>query len=326
MKAIVFTKYGSPLALKLKEIARPSPKENEVLVKIHAAAVNDYDWSMVRGKPFIYRLMFGVLTPKKQIPGIELSGIVEACGKNAQAFEVGTEVYGDISEHSFGSFAEYICVNEKALVAKPAKMSFAEAASIPHAAMLAVQGLHDIGNLEHDQKILINGAGGGMGCFALQIARLYNAEITGVDTGGKLAKMSELGFHHVIDYKKEDFTQNGQQYDLILDAKTNRSPLRYLRSLRPSGKYVTVGGQLPRLFQLLVLSPLISFFSKKRMSIVSLKANKDLDYVHELFEKGKIKPVIDGPYALSEVPRLIQYFGEGKHVGKIIITMIEKKK
>jgi len=316
MKAIVFIKYGSPEVLQLKEVVKPTPKENEVLIKIHTTAVNDYDWSLIRGKPYLYRLMFGMVKPKRQIPGMELAGTVEALGANATSFKEGDAVYGDISEYGFGSFAEYICINEKALMLKPGKMSFEEAAS-----MLAVQGLHDIGKIQKGQKILINGAGGGVGTFGLQIARLNGAEVTGVDTGDKLKMMKAIGFDHIIDYKKEDFTKNGQRYDLILDCKTNRSTFAYARSLKPNGTYVTVGGTLIRLFQALCLRPWISLVSKKNIRIVALKPNKDLSYVNELFEANKIKCIIDGPYPLSEVPKVIQYFGEGKHTGKVVISV-----
>ncbi len=322
MKAIVCTKYGAPKDLQLKEVPKPIPKENEVLVKIYATAVNDYDWSLVRGKPYIYRLMFGFLKPKAQIPGMELAGVVGALGANTKKSKVGDLVYGDISAYGFGSFAEYICIDENALIHKPNTMSFEEATSIPHAATLALQGLIDVGKMQKEQKVLINGAGGGMGTFGLQIAKLYNAEVTGVDTGDKLETMKLIGFDHVIDYKKEDFTKNGQHYDLILDAKTNRSIFSYTRSLSPNGKYVTVGGNLTKLFLLLILKFWVSKFSKKRMHIVSLKPNKDLDYINELFENGNIKPVIDGPFTLSEIPKAIQYFGEGKHKGKVVITVV----
>lgn len=321
MKAIVIQKYGSPKNLKLKEVDKPTPNDNEVLVKIHAAAVNDFDWSMVRGKPYVYRLLFGIVKPKRQIPGMELAGTVEAMGVNAKAFKLGDSVYGDISGYDFGSFAEYICINEKALVLKPESMSFEESAATSHASMLAVQGLIDIGKIEKGQKLLINGAGGGVGTFGLQIAKMYDAEVTGVDTGSKLAMMRNLGFDYVIDFKKEDFTKNGQHYDLILDAKTNRSPFAYARSLKPNGRYVTVGGRISRILQMLFLKPWISKINKKSLHIVSLKPNKDLEYINALFEAGKIKPVLDGPYKLSEVPKVLRYFGEGKHLGKIVISI-----
>ncbi len=326
MKAIVLTKYGSPEVVQLKEVPKPTPKDNEVLLKIHATAVNDYDWSLMRGKPYMYRIMFGLLKPKIQIPGMELAGTVEQVGAQAGLFKVGDAVYGDISAYGFGSFAEYMCINEQALTLKPSKMSFEQAASIPHAAMLALQGLLDIGGIREGQKILINGAGGGVGTIGLQIARLYHAEVTGVDTGDKLKMMKSIGFDHIIDYQQQDFTKNGQRYDLILDTKTNRSTFHYLRSLSPKGKYVTVGGYLTRIFQILLLKPWISIFSKKKIHIVALKPNKDLDYIKELFEAGKIKPVIDGPYMLHEVPRAIQYFGEGYHKGKVVITLKKSSK
>ncbi|WP_255518180.1 NAD(P)-dependent alcohol dehydrogenase [Fulvivirga sp. M361] len=322
MKAIVCTKYGSPATLQIKELAKPVPQKNEVLVKIHATAINDYDWSMVRGKPYLYRLMFGLFSPKKQIPGMELAGKVEAVGAGATSFKPGDLVYGDISDYGFGSFAEYICIHEKALAPKPDKMTFEEAASIPHASLLAVQGLIDVGEILQGQKVLINGAGGGMGIFGFQIARLYGAEVTGVDTGDKLNRMKSIGFDHIVDYKKEDFTKNGQRYDLILDAKTNRQTFAYLRSLKPQGKYVTVGGYLTNLLQLFFLKRWVSLFSNKSMHIVALKPNKDLTYVSKLFEGGKVKPVIDGPYALDEVPQILQYFGDGKHTGKVVISLL----
>jgi NADPH:quinone reductase-like Zn-dependent oxidoreductase len=321
MKAIVVNKYGGPENFQLKDVGKPTPKENEVLIKIHATAVNDYDWCLMTGKPYLYRLMFGLMKPNNQIPGMELSGVVEALGEKAASFTVGDAVYGDISEYGFGSFAEYICINEKALALKPTKMSFEEAASIPHAAMLAVQGLIDIGKIQTGQQILINGAGGGVGTFGLQIAKLKGAVVTGVDTGDKLNMMKLIGFDHVIDYKKEDFTKNGLCYDLILDAKTNRSIFNYMYSLSTHGRYVTVGGELSRLLQIFLLKPWFSKFSKKSIGIVALKSNKDLGFVNELYETGKIKPIIDGPYKLSEVPKLIQYFGEGKHTGKVVITL-----
>ncbi len=323
MKAMVFRKYGGPEVLQLKEVAKPSPGPNEVLVKVHSTAVNDYDWSLIRGKPYLYRLMFGLLKPKRYIPGMELAGIVEACGADTTLLRAGDAVYGDISDYGFGSFAEYICVNEKALTKKPGAMSFAEAASIPHAAMLAMQGLYNYGNIQECRRILINGAGGGVGTFGLQLARLHGAEVTGVDTGAKLRMMQSLGFDHVFDYQQEDFTKNGMRYDLILDTKTNRSPFAYFRSLNPDGRYVSVGGQLPRLFQALCLKPLLSLFSQRQIHVVALKPNKDLAHINELYESNKLKCIIDGPYPLDKAAWAIQYFGDAKHSGKLVISVAE---
>ena len=323
MKAIVLKKYGSPKHLKIQEIAKPTPKEHEVLIKVHATAVNDYDWSLVRGKPYLYRLLFGLLKPKRKmaVPGMEVAGTVESIGVNTSMFKVGEAVYGDTSQYAFGSFAEYMCVNEKALIHKPVNMSFEEATSLSHASMLAYQGLFDAGKLQDNQHILINGAGGGVGTFGLQLAKLHKAVVTGVDTGDKLSAMKSMGFDQVIDYKKEDFTKNGQQYDLILDCKTNRSTFAYIRSLKSGGIYATVGGNLNRLIQLLFLRRWISLMHKKTVQIVALKPNKDLSYINELFKANKLSCTIDGPYQLSEASKAIQYFGEGKHTGKVVITL-----
>ncbi len=321
MKAIVLTKYGTPDVLELKEIDTPVPKDDEVLVKVHAASVNDWDWGLLRGKPLILRPIYGFLKPRVNILGVDVAGQVEAVGRNVKNFQPGDEVLGDLSESGFGGFAEYVCASENALALKPAGMTFEEAATIPHAAMLAVQGLVDKGQIKKGQKVLINGAGGGVGTFGVQIAKLYGVEITGVDSSDKLDMMRSVGFDHVIDYKQEDFTKNGQGYDLILDAKTTRSPFDYARALNPGGIYVTVGGSMGRLLQALVLAPWIFLFSKKSIRILGLKPNKDLAYMNELFENGKIKCVIDGPFKLNEVPRAIQYFGEGKHKGKVVISV-----
>ncbi len=321
MKAIVYTKYGPPDVLKLEEVEKPTPREDEVLIKVHAASINDWDWELLRGKPFVNRLLFGLLKPKIKILGVDIAGRVESVGRNVKQFQPGDEVFGDISGCGWGGFAEYVCVPENALVLKPASMTFEEAAAIPQAAMLAVQGLRDKGHIQPGQRLLINGAGGGVGTFAVQIAKLYGVEVTGVDSSGKLDMLRSMGFDQVIDYTQEDFTKNGQCYDLILDVKTNRSIFDYTRALCPNGIYVTVGGSMVRLFQALILGPWISMISKKKIRIVGLKQNKDLAYMNELFEAGKVKPVIDGPYKLSEVPEAIRYFGEGNHKGKVVITV-----
>ncbi|MEO7990922.1 MAG: NAD(P)-dependent alcohol dehydrogenase [Chryseolinea sp.] len=319
MKAIVYTKYGTPDVLELKEIDKPIPKPDEVLIKVHAVSLNDWDLGLLDGD-LINRLLNGLRKPKIKILGSDIAGQVEMVGKNVKKFRVGDHVFGDLSGR-WGGFAEYVCADENALALKPVTMTFAEAAAIPQAAMLAVQGLLDIGKIQSGQKLLINGAGGGVGTFALQIAKLYGVEVTGVDSSGKLKMLRSLGFDHVIDYTKEDFTKNGQQYDLILDVKTNRSMFDYARALRPKGTYVTVGGSMPRLLQALILGPLISMISKKNIRIVALKPNKDLVYMNELFEAGKIKPVIDGSYRLDEVPDAFRLFGKGIHKGKIVITV-----
>jgi NADPH:quinone reductase-like Zn-dependent oxidoreductase len=319
LKAIVYTKYGGPEVLQIKEIEKPSPKDNEVLIKVYAASLNDWDWGLLHGD-FINRLLNGLLKPKKKILGSDIAGRIEAVGKNVKQFKTGDEVYGDLSG-DWGGFAEYVCAREKALALKPAGMSFEEAAAIPQAAMLAVQGLIDKGKIQPGQKLLINGAGGGVGTFAVQIAKLYGVEITGVDSTGKLDMLRSMGFDHVIDYTQEDFTKKGLCYDLILDVKTNRSIFDYTRVLCRNGIYVTVGGSMVRLLQALLLGPWVSMIRKKHILIVALKPNKDLAYMNELFEAGKVKPVIDGPYRLDEVPDAFRMFGKGDHKGKIVITM-----
>lgn len=319
MKAIAFTKYGTPDVLELKEIDKPVAKEDEVLIKVYAVSINDWDWGLLQGD-LVNRLINGLLKPKIKILGSDIAGRIEAVGKNVKKFQPGDEVYGDLSGR-WGGFAEYVCACENELALKPAGMSFEEAAAIPQAAMLAIQGLLDKGQIQPGQKLLINGAGGGVGTFAVQIAKLYGVEVTGVDSSGKLDMLRSMGFDLVIDYTKEDFTKNGKCYDLILDVKTNRSIFNYTRVLRPNGIYVTVGGSMVRLFQALLLGPWISLISNKSVRIVGLKPNKDLAYMNELFEAGKVKPVIDGPYKLDEVPYAFRHFGEGAHKGKVVITV-----
>jgi NADPH:quinone reductase-like Zn-dependent oxidoreductase len=319
MKAIVYTRYGTPDVLELKEVDKPIPKDDEVLIKVYAASLDDWDWGLLQGD-FINRILNGFVKPKIQTLGSDIAGRVEDIGKNVRKFKPGNEVYGDLSG-TWGGFAEYVCARENVLAIKPASMTFEEAAAIPQAAMLAVQGLIDKGKIQSGQKLLINGAGGGVGTFGVQIAKLWQCEVAGVDNAGKLEMMRSLGFDDVIDYAKEDFTRTGQQYDLILDAKTNRSIFNYLRALRTNGTYVTVGGSIMRLLQAFILGPLISMITKKKILIVALKPNKDLAYMNELFEAGKITCVIDGPYRLDEVPNAFRLFGKGLHKGKVVITV-----
>jgi NADPH:quinone reductase-like Zn-dependent oxidoreductase len=319
LKAAIYAKYGGPEVFQIKEIEKPFLKDDEVLIRVYAASINDWDDGLLRGD-FINRLLNGLMKPGRKILGSDIAGRVEAIGKNVSRFKPGDDVYGDLSGR-WGGFAEYTCAREKEVALKPAGMSFEEAAAIPQAGMLAVQGLIDKGKIHQGQKLLINGAGGGVGTFAVQIAKLYGAEITGVDSPGKLDMLRSVGFDHVIDYTREDFTKNGQRYDLILDAKTNRSMFDYARALSPNGVYVTVGGSIGRLLQAFILGPWISRISKKHIRIVALKPNKDLPYMNGLFEAGKIKPVIDGPYKLDEIQNAFRLFGRGEHKGKVVITM-----
>lgn len=323
MKAVTFSRYGEPDVLELAERAKPEPGRGEVLVRVHATAINDWDWAFVRGKPYIYRLLFGLRRPKVDVLGAEVAGIVEGVGEGVGEVGPGDRVYGDVSEAGFGGFAEYVRVSEGALAKMPAAMTFEQGAALPHAAALALQGLVDVGRIQRGDKVLINGAGGGVGTLGLQIAKQYDAEVTGVDSGPKLDMLRDLGFDHVIDYRREDFTRSGQRYDLILDAKTSRSPFRYARALQRGGRYVTVGGDVTRLLQTLCLGPLVGLATSKSFRIVALKPNKDLAYIGELFEAKKLDVVIDGPYPLSEVPSALRRFGEASHLGKIVIRVAE---
>lgn len=323
MKAVTYTEYGITENLKLQEVEKPVPGDEEVLVCIHSVSINDWDWGLLQGTPFANRAINGLRKPKKfKILGSDIAGKVEAVGKNVKKFKKGDDVYGDLSD-LWGGFAEYVCASPNALEKKPATMTFDQAAAIPQAGMLAVQGLIDRGDIQPGQKILINGAGGGVGTLGVQIAKTFNATVTGVDSAGKLEMMQQLGFDQVIDYEKEDFTQSNESFDLVLDNKINRSVFSYLRVLSPTGIYVITGGSMGRLFQALVLAPLISLFSKKKVRLVMLKPNKDLTYINELFEAGKFIPKIDKPFSLSETAAAMDYFGSGKHLGKIVISIKE---
>ena len=320
MKAIIYTKYGPPDVLQLKEVGKPAPKDNEVLVKVHAASVNPLDWHFMRGQPFLVRLMVGgLLKPKKKILGADIAGRVEAVGRNVKQFQPGDEVFGG---NGVGGFAEYVCVTENSLALKPANISFEEAAAVPVAALTALQGLRDKGQSQPEQKVLINGAGGGVGTFAVQIAKSFGAQVTGVCSTMKLDMVRSIGADQVIDYTGEDFTQNRQRYDLILDAAAYRSISDYKRALSPKGIYVLVGGSMALMFRVMLVGPWLSMTGSKKMRTVMAKINKkDLALMKELLEAGKVIPVIDRRYSLSEVPEAIKYLEEGHAQGKIVITV-----
>jgi NADPH:quinone reductase-like Zn-dependent oxidoreductase len=321
MKAVIYTEYGGPASLRMAEVPKPVPLDDEVLIRVHAVSINDWDYQLLF-RDLLNQLMNGFGKPRKQILGSDIAGKVESVGKNVTKFKPGDEVYGDLSGR-WGGFAEYVCAPETALALKSSRMTFEEAASIPQAAMLAVQGLIDHGKLQRGQKLLINGAGGGVGTFGIQIAQSLGVDhITVVDKAEKLALLRSLGATHCIDYTKEDFTRSGQTYDLILDTRTNRPISHYLRALNPGGMYVTVGGDLSRLFKIYLSMKWINRLSKKRISIVALKANKDLAYMNSLFEAGKLKCMIDEHhYKLADVPEAMHHFGKADHQGKIVISI-----
>jgi NADPH:quinone reductase-like Zn-dependent oxidoreductase len=320
MKAIVYTNYGPPEVLELKEVAKPTPKDDEVLIKVQAVSVNRSDWEGLRGKP-LYARIGGLLKPRQQILGSDIAGRVEVAGRNVRRFQPGDDVFGDILPR-MGGFAEYVCARESALALKPARMTFEEVAAIPQAAVIALQGVRDKGQVQPGQNVLINGAGGGAGTFAVQLAKLYGAEVTGVDNTGKLDFMRSLGADHVIDYTREDFTKNGKQYDLILDIVAHRSVFAYKRALRSNGSYFLTGGSVATIFQILLLGPWISIIESKRMRVLAVRPNlKDMVYITELYEAGKIVPVIDRRYPLSEIPEALRYLGEGRVKGKVVISV-----
>ncbi len=317
MKAIVYYKYGSPDVLELKEMEKPAPGENEVLVKVHAASANPADWHLMRAEPFLARLENGLLKPKTTRLGADLVGSVEAVGRNVTQFHVGDDVFGSLPISGLGSFAEYICANEDALAIKPAKLTFEQAAAVPLAAFTALQGLRDKGQIRSGQKVLVNGASGGVGTFAVQIAKSYGTEVTGVCSTGNLELVRSIGADHVIDYTQEDFTRNGQRYDLIFDAVGNRSVSDLRRALRPDGICSVAGfTSLPLLFQVMVRG------GKKVGLMETAKANKkDLLILKELLETGKMMPVIDRTYSLNETAEAIRYLETGHARGKVVISV-----
>jgi len=328
MKAIVYTEYGPPDVLQLKELEKPTFKEDEVLVKVHAASVNAYDWHLLTADIFLVRLMGGGLNkPKNTRLGADIAGRVEAVGGNVKQFQPGDEVFGDIAGLGGGSFAEYVSVPESALALKPANLSFEQAAAVPMAAVTALQGLRDEGQIQPGQKVLINGASGGVGTFAVQIAKSFGAEVTAVCSTRNLDMARSLGADHVIDYTEEDFTQNRQLYDLILAVNGYHPISAYKRALTPEGIYVMAGGSMAQIFQAMLLGPLMSITGDKKMGGVSAKpSQKDLIFLKELLETGKIVPVIDRLYPLSETAEALRYLGEGHARGKVIITLEQNSK
>lgn len=321
MKAIIFTQYGSPDVLQLAEVEKPTPTENQVLVKVEAAAANPLDWHRLRADPFLVRLGDGLFKPKNPKLGADLAGIVEAVGPDVTEFKPGDEVFGAAGG---GAFAEYACVHQKYLALKPANVSFAEASATPVVGFTAVQGLRHAGQIQAGQKVLINGASGGIGTFAVQLAKAYGAEVTGVCSGRNLELVRSIGADGVIDYTKEDFTRNGRYYDLIYDTVGNRSVADYKRALTPQGSCVIAGfTTMPRLFEHMLLGPLLSKKGGKTVGMMgTANPNKaDLLVIKELLETGQVVPVIDRTYPLAETADAIRYLETGRARGKVIITI-----
>jgi NADPH:quinone reductase-like Zn-dependent oxidoreductase len=319
MKAIVYYKYGSPDVLQLKDVEKPTPKDDEVLIKIQAASVNAYDWHFLTADIFLIRLMGGgLLKPKNTRLGADMSGRVEAVGGAVKQFLPGHEVFGMVR----GGFAEYACAPEDALALKPDNLSFEEAAAVPMAAITALQGLRDEGRIQAGQKVLINGASGGVGTFAVQIAKSFGAEVTAVCSTKNVDQARSLGADHVIDYTKEDFTQSGMLYDLIFAANGYHSLSAYKRVLNPKGMYVMAGGSKAQIFQAMLMGSLMSETGGRKMGGVAAKrSQKDLIVLKELVEAGKVVPVIDRRFPLGEAAEALRYLGEGHARGKVVIAV-----
>ena len=338
MKAIVQDKYGSPDdVLELKDIAKPVVKDDEVLVRVHAASVHPDVWHVVRGLPYVLRVMgAGLLKPKSSVPGTDVAGHVESVGKLVKQFQPGDEVFGESVRghqwHNGGAYAEHVSVPEDALALKPGNLTFEQAAAVPTSGFIALHGLRDEGQIQPGQRVLINGAGGGVGTFAVQLAKSYGADVTGVDSTRKLDRVRSIGADQVIDYTQEDFTQSGERYDLILDIPGNHSLSDLRRALTPKGTYVLIGHDdfggsggrwigksLGRFFKMLVLSPFVSQLPGPRR--ISKETTDPLVVLKEFIEAGKVTPVIDRTYPLSGVAEAIRYLAEGHARGKVVIIV-----
>jgi len=311
MKAMVFSKYGSPDGLQLTAVAKPTPRANELLVKVMATAVNQADNHVLGGS---LRFSTGLLKPKQRILGSDAAGVVEAVGENVTQFQPGDAVFGDLSGVGRGGFAEYVTAPEDVWVLKPANISFAEAAAAPMTAVTALQGLRDKGHLQPGQRVLINGASGGVGTFAVQIARVLGGEVTAVVSTSKLEMVRSIGADHTIDYTQEDFSQTGQQYNLIFDTVGNRSAAEYERALVGNGRFVTTA----------FLPALLWPWRNRNIKMVNMMARpnqNDLTFLAEQLAGGQVRPVIDRCYPLADVPAALRYLATGHARGKVIITM-----
>ena len=321
MRAIVYTEYGPPDVLQFTEVAKPTPKDDEVLIRIRAASVNALDWRLMRGGPYIVRILFGLRKPKigrPGRPGRDVAGQIEAVGRNVTQFKPGDEVFGVC----LGAFAEYACAIEDKLALKPANISFEDAAAVPVAAISALQGLRDKGRIQRGQKVLVDGASGGVGTFAVQIAKSFGAEVTAVCSTRNVDRARSIGADHVIDYTREDFTKSGQRYDLILAANAYHSIFAYRRALSQDGIYVMAGGGWAQILQAVLLGPLLSLIGRKKMCLFMANINrKDLVVLKDLLEAGRVVPVIDRRYPLSEVAEALRYLEEGHARGKVVISM-----
>lgn len=324
MKAIVQERYGPPEVLEMREVDKPTVDGDQILIRVRAASVNRSDWEELTARPAYVRVSGGGFwKPKRPIPGSDVAGEVEAVGPAATRFRPGDEVFGDILWHGLGAFAEFVSVSERApLVLKPPGVAFEQAAVLPQAGVLGLQGLKYRRETQRGDRVLIMGAGGGAGTFAVQLAKLFGAEVTGVDATSKLDMMRAIGADHVVDYTREHFATGGRRYDRIIDFASDRTIFTFMRALRPDGIYAMVGGSVPRLLQTAVLGAAISKLGSKEMHVLMAKPNReDLTHLAGLVESGAITPVIDRRYELSEVPEALRYLGDERVKGKIVVTI-----
>ena len=322
MKALVYRNYGGPQELSLEDIARPEPKKKEVLLKVMAVSINSWDWDLLRGEPFIVRLAGGgLLKPYKKVLGCDVAGVVIGVGPEVKQLELNDRVFGDISADGWGGFAQFVCIREDTLLKMPDSLSFNEAAALPQAAVMAGQGIDTPELDKSGQKVLINGAGGGVGSFAIQLAKLRGAHVTAVDKRSKFSSMLALGADHTIDYTEEDFTQMGERYNLILDVVGHHSLFDFKKALLPGGRYRMIGGHTSLIFQSLILGPIISGLSNKKMGILAHQPNKNLAAIAEMVVDHKIEVVIDRIYRLEQIPEAFEYFRENTFKGKIVIEL-----
>ena len=320
MKAVVYTRYGPPDVLRLADVETPAPRDDEVLVRVRAVSLNASDWEMLRGKP-LYSRMSGPFRPRHQVLGSDVAGQVEAVGRRATRFRPGEDVFADVLSH-MGGFAEYVCVPERALAPMPSGMTYQEAAALPQAGAIALQGIREKGRVRAGHQVLVNGAGGGSGMYAIQLAKLHGAEVTGVDNPEKQEFMRSLGADHVIDYRREDYTRNGKTYDLVLDVQAFRGVHAYARSLAPGGRYFYVGGSVGTLFQVMLFGPWIGRGAGKRIRMLVVRlGSRHLGPLVELCQAGKVSTIVDRRYSLDEVPQALAYLGNGHAKGKVLIIV-----
>jgi NADPH:quinone reductase-like Zn-dependent oxidoreductase len=319
MKAAVWTKYGPPEVLQLQDVDRPSPEDDEVLVRVHASSINSWDWELMNGRAQIN--LGGRLRPPYKILGCDVAGIVEEVGRKVKRFHPGDEVFGDISRDGWGGFAEFVCARETSFSSKKGSMSFEQAAAVPQAGMLALQSLRDKGRIRSGHRVLINGAGGGVGTFAVQIAKSFGAVVTGVDRAEKLDRLLSIGADHVVDYSKEDFTKRGLEYDLIIDVASHHPIFDYKHALAPNGIYVLIGGSGGAVLESLLLGSWA--LGSKKVTVLLYKPDpKDLTTIGDLIEAGEVVPVIDRRYPLSEVADAFRYYAEGNVKGKVVVKVL----